>query len=341
MIGSADMVFNYSDSKASINLGPHLLWLADKFSRPEWAFFEFKYTKKPSVYHLIYGLKWFLSLPKPKYPALDAYFKGDQVDVMALRTSWTDPNAVYLGIKVGQNNAPHGNLDAGTFVLDALGERWAFDMGLDYYGLPGYFNFGPEGKRWEYYVNRAEGHNIFVFSTDHGSDQNPLAKTNITMFKKNKKMARVVINLTQVYAPKATDASRGIVLYRNKINQILIQDEINPSIETNLYWFMHISANTKIENNGKSVILKSGNVYMTALLLSPTNTNFSIMEATPLPTSPNNPKQKIQDEFKKLTIKLITTPNIPVRIAVLLIPSVEKISFDKIVAPPIIPIRDW
>ena len=37
--------------------------------------------------------------------------------------SWTDPRALFVGFKGGDNDAPHSDPDLGTFVLDALGDR--------------------------------------------------------------------------------------------------------------------------------------------------------------------------------------------------------------------------
>src|SRR6185295_7886257 len=59
------------------------------------------------------------------------------------RSAWNDKSALYVGFKGGDNAANHAHLDLGTFVLDALGQRWAVDLGPDDYDLPGYF--GPEG----------------------------------------------------------------------------------------------------------------------------------------------------------------------------------------------------
>ena len=37
------------------------------------------------------------------------------------RSSWGDPNAIFVGIKAGYNQAHHGHLDLGNFEMDALG----------------------------------------------------------------------------------------------------------------------------------------------------------------------------------------------------------------------------
>ncbi len=45
------------------------------------------------------------------------------------RTSWTDPDAMYLAAKGGRADLNHGHMDAGSFVFEADGVRWAIDLG--------------------------------------------------------------------------------------------------------------------------------------------------------------------------------------------------------------------
>ena len=78
-----------------------------------------------------------------------------------MRSAWDDPNAVSVDFKAGDNKANHSHLDLGSFIVDALGVRWACDLGADDYNMPGYFG----GKRWTYYRLRAEGHNTLVINS--------------------------------------------------------------------------------------------------------------------------------------------------------------------------------
>lgn len=73
--------------------------------------------------------------------------------IVTMRSSW-NPESSFVGIHAGDNQASHGDLDIGTFVIDALGERWAIDLGMDNYNLPGYFD--KKSNRWNYYRKRAE-----------------------------------------------------------------------------------------------------------------------------------------------------------------------------------------
>ncbi len=57
-------------------------------------------------------------------------------EMVTMRGKWNDSRATFVGSKGGEMGAAHGNLDAGTFVLDALGKRWFHDLGGDNYALP-------------------------------------------------------------------------------------------------------------------------------------------------------------------------------------------------------------
>jgi hypothetical protein len=98
------------------------MYFARIFNRPVYAAHQRVFRSGGDIFDLFWhdprGSKADLdSLPK------DAFFRG--VDVVFMRSSWTDPNALFVGFKGGDNAANHSNLDLGTFVLDALGERWA------------------------------------------------------------------------------------------------------------------------------------------------------------------------------------------------------------------------
>jgi hypothetical protein len=86
-----------------------------------------------------------------------------------MRGKWADSRATFVGSKGGQMGADHGNLDAGTFVLDALGKRWFHDLGGDNYALTNYFTDTPNASgvdRWDYYRMRPEGQNTLAINPD-------------------------------------------------------------------------------------------------------------------------------------------------------------------------------
>jgi hypothetical protein len=95
--------------------------------------------------------------------ALDHHFGNSLDDWAAMRSSWTDNNGLYVAMKAGNmtGHQAHGDLvsssserrvreltllcplplrqDAGDFVLDAMGQRWAGELGSGNYLSTGYF----------------------------------------------------------------------------------------------------------------------------------------------------------------------------------------------------------
>lgn len=93
-----------------------------------------------------------------------------------MRTSWTDDQGVYVAMKAGNHTGhqTHGDLDAGDFVLDAMGQRWAGELGSANYLADFYFsNETQNSGRWLYYRKRTEGQNTIV--VDRGN-QNVIAQ---------------------------------------------------------------------------------------------------------------------------------------------------------------------
>jgi len=114
---------------------------------------------------LVFSAIWLPQRPVEQTDArqlpLDVHFRGD-ADLAFFRSEWNNPNALWIGFKGGVNNAPHGHLDLGTFVLEANGVRWAVDLGGDSYELPDYWDGKQGGKRWSYY--RLNNFGIIPFS---------------------------------------------------------------------------------------------------------------------------------------------------------------------------------
>ena len=146
--GPLGRTFNFADGHESALHAPQLFWLAQKFNQPVFGWSE-QSTKSPQALDVL----WYQSSsvgPKEAKLPLDRYFRG--AEVATLRSEWENSKALYVGFKAGDNRANHSHLDLGSFVFDALGARWAMDLGSDDYNLPGYFG----AQRFTYYRLRAE-----------------------------------------------------------------------------------------------------------------------------------------------------------------------------------------
>ncbi|CAL1518937.1 heparinase II/III family protein [Chitinophaga sp. MM2321] len=293
--------FNYADGGDGPIRGAQLFWFAKQFQQPEVA--QYLYHFQPAD---PFALLWYDASLVKTSPQLqpDHYFRI--AEVVTMRSRWNDSTATFVTFKAGDNKANHSHLDLGSFILDALGQRWIVDLGADDYNMPGYFNSSKNGQRWTYYRTRAEGHNTLVIAPGAAPDQDPLANTQVVDFTSQPSAAYAIMDLTPAYAAQSSAVKRGIALLK-KSNSVVVQDEITNLTPADVYWFAHSRAAIKLDARKRSATLEQNGRQFIATLVSPANATFSVMPAAPLPGSPhpaqNNPNKGIQ----KLAVHLPAT----------------------------------
>ena len=325
MRGTTGLSFAFADAHSGRIKAPTLFWLARRFNQPVAAWME-QHVNTPNALDLVWYDAKALS-PKAAGLPLDKLYRG--VDVATFRGAWEDDQATFIGFKAGDNKANHSHLDLGTFVLDALGERWAEDIGSDDYNMPGYFG----GKRWDYYRLRAEGHNTLVINPGKGADQDPKAAARLLRFVSRPESAFAIADLTPAYAANAQRAERGLRLLDRR--SVLVQDEVQTSKPADVWWFMHTDAKIKVGADGRTAELQIGSKRLQAKLLSPEKASFEVMTAQPLPTSPTSTQQAKNKGFSKLTVHLTGASD--ARLAVLL----EPVDGKPAAAATVVPLKDW
>ncbi len=310
--GPLGLTFNYADAGEWAGTAAQMFWLARQFRRPLYARHEAQMVAhlRPEIFHLVWGLAPAASpaqaeprLPSAAEPELprDAVFRG--VEVAFFRSGWEETNAVYVGFKGGDNKANHSHLDLGTFVLDALGQRWAADLGPDDYNLPAYF-----GKlRWTYYRLRTEGHNTL---TVDGQNQVATARAPLVAFLSTPARAFAVADLTAAYQPKVQRALRGVALLARR--QVLVEDEVQAVEPVEVVWAFHTRA--AVDLAGKRAMLSRGQARLEARLLSPEEARFAVTSAG------GPPPQAQQPQVQKLVVWLPGKVS-RLRLAVLLAPA--------------------
>lgn len=304
--GPTGQSFNYADVGAGTIRGSQMLWFARKFNNADYARYGQR-TARPHALDLLWFDRKLTGTSTARLP-LDKYFRNSEIAMF--RSAWDDRDAVFVGFKSGDNKANHSNLDLGSFVLDALGERWAEDLGSDNYNLPGYFG----KQRWDYYRLRAEGHNTLVINPGAAPDQDPRAVARIVRFESKPDKAFALTDLTPAYAKTASSVVRGIALLDRK--RVLVQDEIQAKLPAEVWWFLHTSA--KINADGATAVLQRGDARVWVRILTPADARFQVMEAQPLPSSPHPEKQGNNKRVRKLAIQLNRVSH--ARLAVLLVP---------------------
>ena len=292
LFSSGTRNFNFGDSVETTFASPHLLWLARAYGRPRDAHTEMDYVgtgadNGATILNFLYYDPGCASAPRQK-PPNDILFRG--VDTSALEPGSdfaafrsddsTDSNKLYLAIKGGKGGSTHGHLDAGSFVLDMFGKRWAANLRTEGYGLPGYFG----AERFDYYRTRTEGHNTLTIST---TPQKPLrfasqlATKNapIRGYFSSPNRSHTVVDLSPVYATPVTKARRGFAVLDRK--RVLIQDEVTATSPVEVLWNFHTPAAVAV--SGGSATLTQGTAALTLTALAPPGATFEAVTANPTP----------------------------------------------------------
>ncbi len=309
--------FNFADCRPGTIRAEEALWLAGRFGRPEYVAYQ-RHHAEPNAFDLLWHDPAVADSVVPSLP-LDRRFRG--VEVATLRSAWDDPRAVFVGFKAGSNAVNHSNLDLGSFVLEALGQRWAIDPGPDDYNLPGYFDSRPEGRRWTYFRMRAEAHNAIVIDPGERPDQDPRAETHIVRFEPRPDHALAVADLTAAYATVATYVRRGIALVDR--SWVLVDDRIVCRRPSTVWWLMHTMARIETTAGGREATLSLGRARLQATLLAPDSASFMTRAAGPLPGSPGREGQTVGDGVTTLAVRLDGASD--VEIAVALVPQGKDI----------------
>jgi len=307
--GPTGLYLNFADvgERSARRPMPCMFWLARTFHNPLYAWSEHEQlaTRDADAAHLV----WYSARPPARAARrqLDAHFKGP-VEVVTMRSAWDDPNALFVGIKAGYNQVNHGHLDLGNFELDALGVRWARDLGSDNYNMPGYWESKRGGQRWSYYRLNSASHNIVTLG---GKDQDALAKSKFAKVEINGDSPRVIVELTEAYTNFASSAFRGVVVVEDR-RGVLIQDDLKIKTPCELAWAMTTDAQIDIEEGVRAVLSLKGQ-KLVARLLSPKEARFTAESAE------QQPPQKKNEGVKRLTMRL-PKANGDIRVSVLFSP---------------------
>jgi len=258
--------------------------------------------------------------------SLDRYYRI--IETVSIRNSWDTESMLWGGLHAGETDVTHGHLDTGNFYIDSFGDRFAYDLGIEDYNLAG------GGK----YRHRAEGHNMLVFNPDDQLED--ILKTGyskIERFEHNDVSAIVTTNTTGNYSNYAENVERGM-RFVNGRTSIVVQDEVKSERENEVYWFMHTPAKVTLSEDGKTAILDIKGNRMEAKLLSDVG-KFEVMEAKPLPTSPNPVGQNKNEGYCKLAIHLENVKDFT--ISVCFTPLVYTPVGGTIKYPEVTPMAQW
>ena len=272
MTGVVGPSFNWGDAGQGGGLNPAMFWLAQKNNDPSQLWVEKGYLQRddysrftrdrllPAI--MIWGKD--LPLEKVSEPKVKAW-KGQGANPLAMmRTSWTDPNAIYLGFKAGSPSVNHGHMDVGSFIMEADGIRWASDFGMqDYESLEskGIQLFGrtQDAQRWSVFRLNNYVHNTLTIDSQL---QQVKGYAKIDQFSDKPDFMYAASDISSVYENQLAAAKRGVAIVNQKF--VVVRDELTaPNKPVTVRWTMLTSATPKLGKNiitltkdGKKLVLK-------------------------------------------------------------------------------------
>lgn len=272
MIGPSYQVHNWGDSGLKAGASPAMFWYASKLKDPSLIWMNNAILQQsgkltgnrilPAL--LIWGKD--LDLQNVTPPKAKMWVGQGPSPVGLMRTSWTDPQAIFVGFKAGSASVSHAHMDAGSFIIDALGERWAMDFGpQDYNSLEtkGVNLWGRDqnAQRWEVFRYNNRVHNTLTVD-------NQLHKVNgyakIDEWSDQKDNQFVISDLGKVFGDQLSAARRGVAIKNQKI--VVVRDELSAPADrpVTVRWNLLTAAEVNIINENTVKLVQNGkNFFIT------------------------------------------------------------------------------
>ena len=293
--GPTGAFFNYSDGTERPSLEGGNYWFAHELKRPDLLGLETERLQKYSdpkreakPYSADDRLMPLAALWWPQTAASQAaplplfWYGAGPVPLAAFRTSWDNPNAMYLALKGGKATASHGHMDAGSFVFEADGVRWARDLGMqDYLSLESknidLWNSKQDGGRWQVFRLGPFSHNTLTINGQlHRAD----GDARITHFSDDPKTAGAIVDLTPVFQGQATRVQRGFAFRPNR--HVLIRDELEGlKAGDNVRWAMLTSAKIELGVDARRAVLTQDGKTLRVNLEGAPSAKFETISADP------------------------------------------------------------
>lgn len=290
MTGITDLCFNFSDARETVQALPALYWFAAKLQDPSLLWNEKAYLNRENLHFtdeeirflplmLVYGTRFDMKTITP--PASKIWVGKGQTPVALVRTDWEKGKGCYVGIKGGTASTSHAHMDAGSFVFEALGVRWAQDLGMqEYYSLEkeqvDLWNTSQNGQRWEIFRYNNFVHNTL---TVNGKLHRVKGFVPITETYSQPDCLGASLEMTGLFGGDLKKATRQVVL-RNQ-NYLEITDRLQSSNEpAAVRWTMVTTAVPRVLDARTVELTKEGK-KLHVILDTPLDTSFRILDNVP------------------------------------------------------------
>jgi len=261
------------------------------------------------------------------------WFSESKTQVTVHRSSWTDPNATFVGLKAGSPYDNHAHMDIGSFVLDAQGVRWALDLGAEgYHGIESrgmnLWSSKQDSDRWTIFRQRNEGHNTLVID---GQLQKASARAMIVEFSDAPDFPHSIVDMSDIYEGQAESARRGVALVDTK--NVLIQDQLTGlKPGSRVRWGM-VTPAAPGEAGSASIDLEERDAHLTMTILSPQSAGWKIVDTA----TPRNEWDSPNRGTSMIAFEAVAPESGELTLTVLAVPGADR----KSKAVKIVPLDDW
>ncbi len=284
--------FNFSDCNNGNTVNMIMPWFAANTGKPGLAYLESKalnegrYSDFGSA--MLAPLMSFLArvdLSAATVPNTNTWLNNESSDVQPMyvyRSGWNSTEDAYLGVKGGMMNNSHGHQDAGSFIYEKEGVRWAIDMGGQAYSIfeeasksatqsSAIWNYNNSSSgvstsartwtRWFVYRYTNPAHNtITINDAEHAYN----GKATITASYNESYKHGAMLNLQPVLKYPTTNGqyvqSATREIYLDASNDLTVIDKIKAgsSKEATVKWVMVTEATVTINSNNTATLEQDG-----------------------------------------------------------------------------------
>lgn len=264
LIGTSGTPFNYGDAGGIEGLQPAMFWFADKMKDNSLLFIEKEYllTSKYNIKSnrlLPAAMIWGKGIKPGEItaPKSNIWYGKAENEIAVLRSGWEKGRDIYVGLKGGTASVSHAHMDAGSFVLDIDGIRWASELGMQQYnslesaGLD-IWDMSQKSQRWRVFRLNNYSHNTL---TVNGKLHNQEGNARLISESEDATNTRAVFDLSSIFQPDLKKVQRGVAII-NKTH-VTVKDEVETgNTAVTIKW--QILTPAKVEKiQGNQVVLSN------------------------------------------------------------------------------------
>lgn len=300
--------YNFADSQMSLLAIAGMFWNFNHYKRrgAKDTLAEKNFKNPPST-TVAEALLWYNVDDEGEACDMPTAIHYPEEEIVSMRDAYRD-GQTFVGIKAGKTVYAHSHLDAGSFIFDAKGRRWAYDFGQDSYNL--YYKY----SHWDVFRLRVESHNSLVINPDRTPGYVLGSEAPITEFTVTEQDVKTVIEKSALYgAERGVESARRGYLFTESRSALVVRDEVKLTRESDLIWTMYTDADIEIAGNVATLYDQADREkHITVEFTASGDFEIGFEDARPLPTSPDIPEQRRNEGFHRLYLRMRASDSVSI-----------------------------